>query len=525
MEAEEKIKEHSFVRTHYYPGKLLHASDFEGEQEYGNGKREFLNRKLGGCGIVEGLEVRSAPAGRIEVGAGSAIDGQGRIIIVPEKTLWNLEDIADPALLEEKDLVLGIRYAERDLDSERAFLAEGEEYHTAKILEGYSLQTYRISEWRQRKQGLPGGGDLLESSHVLYEDGAVRLTLLVPRLVPSDSLFRMRVTMQNLPGKKIPVGMRCVVSLQGGFFPATGQRNQVLGVKEAVWDGKIHQDWEICTDAGRHFPLVLEVESLEVFSGGSVKGHGEPFQCHIEAKKEYRRSVRELVRGALRSRQGQTGDWIPLAHLKPVKGTEGRYSCNVYDGGLRFYAASLWEEELLHRTMEEGGIREIGWRSRPQPLPEPPQDRGEEEKDGEAQEKELRELFHKLAAEEGAQRVCKGVTVIPIPKRYKRGRVLLSEEISHGFLDGEILLWCGRVCEERNYAYWENKEKKYSVTYGTERLFGESAGGGWVIEDKALRRNVDEGTFQIAVTLARTGKRGRGRDSEIAISWMALKIT
>ena len=120
------------------------------------------------------------------------------------------------------------------------------------------------------------------------------------------------------------------------------------------------------------------------------------------------------------------------------------------------------------------------------------------------------------------EHVRRGVAVIPIPKRYKRGRVLYSEEISHGFPGEEVLLWCGRVWEEHNYAYWERDKTKYSVIHGAENLFPKQNGSGWRISEQALYQDVDKGTFQIAITLLK-GRR-RNREKEVAISWVACRI-
>lgn len=55
---------------------------------------------------------------------------------------------------------------------------------------------------------------------------------------------------------------------------------------------------------------------------------------------------------------------------------------------------------------------------------------------------------------------------------------------------------------------------------GDEGLFPEQKGG-WEIEKQALRQNVAEGTFQIALTLSK-GKR-RNRIREVAVSWIAVR--
>ena len=62
---------------------------------------------------------------------------------------------------------------------------------------------------------------------------------------------------------------------------------------------------------------------------------------------------------------------------------------------------------------------------------------------------------------------------------------------------------------------------RYSVLCGDEELFQDSGDSGWKIDKKAIRQNVEDGTFQIALTLSKG--RGRNRSREVAISWIAVK--
>jgi hypothetical protein len=73
-------------RNRYFSGKLLDASGLEMEQEYGRGADAQLARLVLGAGVVCGLEVTAAPTADqlgIRVGAGLALDGWGRRIVVP----------------------------------------------------------------------------------------------------------------------------------------------------------------------------------------------------------------------------------------------------------------------------------------------------------------------------------------------------------------------------------------------------------------------------------------------------------
>lgn len=120
MENQKNKDRYLFVKNRYYPGKLLHASDFVREQEYGNAKLEFLNRKFHGWGIIQGLEVRAGEGNTLCVTAGSALDHRGRLIVVPEDIVTGADKPEGLTGGTTHDYILGIRYDERPMDRSAA---------------------------------------------------------------------------------------------------------------------------------------------------------------------------------------------------------------------------------------------------------------------------------------------------------------------------------------------------------------------------------------------------------------------
>lgn len=120
----------------------------------------------------------------------------------------------------------------------------------------------------------------------------------------------------------------------------------------------------------------------------------------------------------------------------------------------------------------------------------------------------------------------RGVTVIPIPGRCRRGQILYSDEISHGFPGEEVLICWGVIYENSDYVYWNHSKVQYTVVQGDQKLFpglwdtGREAGQS--IGRQAIRQNVEKGTFQIALTLSAGHRKNRGR--EVAISWTAFRM-
>ena len=81
-------------RVRYFDGMVLEQSDLETDQDYHMGKRRRLARYLHGTGVICGLEIKKhGPGMKIEVTAGAALDGAGRLIEVEHSECISLEKL------------------------------------------------------------------------------------------------------------------------------------------------------------------------------------------------------------------------------------------------------------------------------------------------------------------------------------------------------------------------------------------------------------------------------------------------
>lgn len=533
MENNKNRKNDPFIKVNYYPGKLLHASDFVKEQAYGNRKTGFLNRSFHGHGIIEGLEVRMGQEGEMRLAPGSALDAQGRILIVPEETKvvsGMIEGFQQETL---QDFVLGIRYAERPAEKERSFLGKEDSYQAAGMEETFALKAYSWKEWLHLEKDAQKKQEILTEEKVVYNSKDVKLTVSVPRLIPSDSIFRFRMQAQVSHGKSVEIGWKGLVKLQGAFFAASGNSIQVVEEKQALCSGCLQREWEICTEENNSLPVMLELSHLEVASEGSGSVNAQVCRFYIETSGSYDAAARKMIqkKGVWETEV----DWIPLAYLRAEKisGEERILFSLRKDREVRFFAVNPKIEDTLRRASEENGIVDIRWRKLfkslnpnppvlpgpypPGPLPPCPIPPCPEPPKTGLTEEQVRELLE----EEREKRMRRGIAVIPIPRHYRRGQILLSEEIGHGFPGEEVFLWCGKIREEQHYAYWERSKMQYDVIQGAEKLFAREGGGGWEIEQQAVRQNVEKGTFQIALTLARHFRKSPYK--EVAVSWIAVR--
>lgn len=76
----------SLQRPNYFPGQYLLDEDFELAHKYLSDRQRYINSKLHLAGIVEGLEVEAiAGESAVTVKSGTAIDGEGNLIILPDE--------------------------------------------------------------------------------------------------------------------------------------------------------------------------------------------------------------------------------------------------------------------------------------------------------------------------------------------------------------------------------------------------------------------------------------------------------
>ena len=106
---------HAPRRNRYSARKLLAASDLEMEQDYLRGADAQLARHVLGAGVVCGLDVTAGHAGdrpSIHVGAGLALDGWGRRVVVPRDV-----EVALPAQMAlPASMVVRLRYEAHEAD-------------------------------------------------------------------------------------------------------------------------------------------------------------------------------------------------------------------------------------------------------------------------------------------------------------------------------------------------------------------------------------------------------------------------
>lgn len=513
---ESKTPDTTFIKNYYYAGKLLRASDFLREQAYVNQKLQFINRSFHGYGIIEGLDVQMGGDGVLSVSAGSAIDPLGRILIVPLETKVTLKKLVGLREIPKGDFILGIRYTERVMEKESSYLEPDKPCRWGTIEESYELQTYACEDWKKLKASEDQSRKTLTKETVLFRNTDVELVVVTPAAVPSDSIFKCRIQARVLIGGGTHIRWQCMAKLQGAFFAESGQAVRMLEGEEPVLSGSVMREWEICTEENRKGPVTLELTELRIKSGDFDVGELEPCRIMVETAPSHEEIVRKYLWQEETTERQET-DWLPLAYIKaaePEKGEQGTFVVSGEQNVRSKVFCPAWEQ-VYRREAERSGIADIQWGGLRNTLRRAGQSQQEQPR------YQIQDMIREKLEEQRKQCIRRGIAVIPIPRHYRKGRILLSEEIAHGFPGEEVLIWCGRAFEEKNYAYWSRDKMRYFVLCGEESLFSDSEDSGWKIRQQAIRQNVEDGTFQVALTLSK-GRR-RNRDREVAISWIAVK--
>lgn len=82
----------ALTRLNYYDGKFLRAADMQAEQLYGM-RLQQLSSQAGGAGVVDGFDLATLAGDQLQLGAGLAIDDEGRVLFMPQDSAVNIEEL------------------------------------------------------------------------------------------------------------------------------------------------------------------------------------------------------------------------------------------------------------------------------------------------------------------------------------------------------------------------------------------------------------------------------------------------
>lgn len=202
-------------RVRYFTGQFLQQEDFTDEQNYHIGQQRHHNKRMHTWGIVEGLDVTAnIGATQITVSTGTAIDGEGRQIILTEEVLLPLDQFAD------KTVFVVIRYHEIPSDKPEGALQETRWHARPKVQPAIDSLLPAEIDIRLAEVEVNSSGTVSKKSDaVRTRAGAVLTNAEMPSLTlkilepPTDSNLYPKLTATGRIGE----GLHGTLDIQGSL--------------------------------------------------------------------------------------------------------------------------------------------------------------------------------------------------------------------------------------------------------------------------------------------------------------------
>lgn len=185
-------------RLKYYNGQFLQEPDFTAEQEYHLDRQRRHNRQLHTPGIAHGLTV-TVNTSSVEVAPGTAIDDQGRQIVLHEPRTVGFEDD-----FNGNWVLVVISYEQEESDV--ATVGEVGDRGPTRWKEVPKIEPVFDDN------NAPSPGDRIRLIRVRLDSGGTIVqhdmnvrTLAGPRLRPEETLERLKLSRQGAPENQWPV--------------------------------------------------------------------------------------------------------------------------------------------------------------------------------------------------------------------------------------------------------------------------------------------------------------------------------
>ena len=460
------------IRNLYYPMKPLKAEDFTLEQQYGCEARAGLAKDALGAGVLRGLQVTERH-GALWVGAGRAVDGEGRQIRVLADTLLTAPGAAPEGgyvtvCYREQRIapVSGTPVPETDT-------LDGPQYD--RVEETFSLSVRKTPPHDPLQHSL----DALMQEQVLVENQVVRATLRAPRFLWAGRgcTVTLRLTLRETAPAALPWSVMLRLAAPGFCCGGTA-------------DGAILQGrWQLAPDQTEELTLCLAPRRVECLpekpvllcaAGAFQMACGDTRLAgarDVSFRPSWRTGAPEdFYRRALEQAMLDSGELL-LAHISPAgpPGTEH----------------AGWRIRDLRRFATGGALAHVAARlaaSCPpvcsaaperEPAPQP--------------------------------RLASGVVELKPPQGgFQRGRTYYSEWVGHG-------LGAGPVLAEMRCLLSTERGGEESV--GQPQLFAGCTGRNLPDVETGVRADEAQGTIQLAVHFHR-----RWQENFLRLRWYVRAV-
>ncbi|MBW4631785.1 MAG: hypothetical protein KME30_07735 [Iphinoe sp. HA4291-MV1] len=116
--ADYKLPDYVTKRLRYFNNQFLQEQDFIDEQNYHVDRQRRHNRLLHSAGVADGLDVTITGTTQVQVSPGTAIDGKGRQILVPQIDSVDVKDSKGELFKQGQSVFLVMSYTEPEVESD-----------------------------------------------------------------------------------------------------------------------------------------------------------------------------------------------------------------------------------------------------------------------------------------------------------------------------------------------------------------------------------------------------------------------
>lgn len=480
-----------FSKSRYFPHKRLRSADFIRDQGFVEGKLNFLSRWTFGEGAAVGLGVQRIDADSLLVSPGFAIDACGRYLIVDEPTICRIRTLQGFESLHRDTATLWLAYQEEMTDE--MFVPgdreDVQEYAAVRERFGFYLTD-------GKPPAAAAVDQTLFSDVALFEDDDLRIRQVIPRALPAKGLVQLRLVIERFSPDALEVELHYAPQLPGSVSAETGQLPG-LDLRLSL------REWETVLPLTISFATTAQAVLLTLPEGGFLLDkRGVQLRAQCVFQEEFpviagdpmqalegsllAHSTQELWGGG-----GEPG--VPIAGLHLIRyGDKSLLDC-ILPAPQGRQAALPYLRERLRRC---SGF-----------FPAPPETRPEI--------KEKAPPPPDSPPPQAPVQMTTGAAVLNAGLHLKEGKILCSEEISHGLGPGTVFVTFG---VENVYPAAETERNYTDLLLGDVTLFAQASGTYDHDFDRGVRVHPERGTFELAVRL-----KGELRQSSLRLRWFAWR--
>lgn len=176
--------ENGIKKNRYYKGKQLCSADFQLEQRYLESLTHRNNRFAIGTGIIQGLRLNMVNDKQISLSSGCAIDGEGRMLVVEQEVIRNLNEITGFDSIKQGCAPIVIRAKEQEVDEVFCAISEQPQHNEYDHI---------LCKWELAIAHSDLQEDNFFDRTIIYEDRELMISQIIPTLIPSSEPFCIQV--------------------------------------------------------------------------------------------------------------------------------------------------------------------------------------------------------------------------------------------------------------------------------------------------------------------------------------------